>query len=55
MWKEGKKVIFSMCCTFSLPQSLLTVHVDTKVKERNAVVLASAAATLVDSNAQTKL
>ena len=62
MWKEGDKIIFSEClrcfspvvgAVFVREQKMLTEgrhlhHIATKVKERQTIVLAAAAATLVN-------
>ena len=49
MWKEGDKVIFGTyfrICDLTLNSHLILFFTVTKVKERNTVVLASAAVTL---------
>lgn len=60
MWKEGNKVIFGKNTLHSSFRSWLMAlefykQSVAKVKERDAVVLAAAAATLIASGAKAKL
>lgn len=48
MWKEGAKVLFSTFLSVGFLPRLLRQILAVTVKERNSVVLASAAVTLVD-------
>jgi hypothetical protein len=54
MWKEGAKVVFSKYIRF-ITYYFNINHVDAKVKERETIVLAAAAATLLDGDLKAKL